>query len=113
LKLVEELGEETFPEPKNAAASTAAEKKEEGASVSESVSEQSKDDAASSSSLSSTLSPSGSSSSTPPAVENLPEPNEDLPKETTTKERKPMVIPDTVHVRITPDNLKEYVGPAG
>jgi Lon-like ATP-dependent protease len=106
LKLVEELGEETFPEPKNSAASAAAEKKEEGASVSESVS---KEDAASSSS--STPSPSESSSSTPPAVENLPEPNEDLPKETTTKERQPMAIPDTVHVRITPENLKEYVGP--
>jgi Lon-like ATP-dependent protease len=29
----------------------------------------------------------------------------------TTQERKPLKVPDTVHVRITPENLKEYVGP--
>ena len=32
-------------------------------------------------------------------------------RKVTTVERKPMQVPDTVHVRITPDNLKEYVGP--
>jgi Lon-like ATP-dependent protease len=32
-------------------------------------------------------------------------------KPVTTKERKPMHIPSSVHVRITSDNLKEYVGP--
>ena len=32
-------------------------------------------------------------------------------KPVTTKERKPMHIPSSVHVRITPDNLKDYVGP--
>jgi Lon-like ATP-dependent protease len=29
----------------------------------------------------------------------------------TTQERKPLPIPDSVHVRITPENLKDYVGP--
>ncbi|KAJ7630307.1 ATP-dependent protease La [Roridomyces roridus] len=29
----------------------------------------------------------------------------------TTQERQPLPIPDTVHVRITPENLKDYVGP--
>lgn len=29
----------------------------------------------------------------------------------TTEERKPLKVPDTVHVRITPENLKDYVGP--
>ncbi|PCH40622.1 ATP-dependent protease La [Wolfiporia cocos MD-104 SS10] len=29
----------------------------------------------------------------------------------TTVERKPLKVPDTVHVRITPENLKDYVGP--
>ena len=29
----------------------------------------------------------------------------------TTTERQPMKIPDTVHVHVTADNLKEYVGP--
>ena len=40
-----------------------------------------------------------------------PEPSDTLPKETTTVERKPMVIPSSVHLRITPENLKDYVGP--
>jgi Lon-like ATP-dependent protease len=29
----------------------------------------------------------------------------------TTETRKPLKVPDTVHVRITTDNLKDYVGP--
>ena len=29
----------------------------------------------------------------------------------TTQERAPLKVPDTVHVRINPDNLKDYVGP--
>lgn len=29
----------------------------------------------------------------------------------TTEPRKPLDIPESVHVRITPENLKEYVGP--
>lgn len=29
----------------------------------------------------------------------------------TTQERKPLQIPDDIHVRITPENLKDYVGP--
>lgn len=32
-------------------------------------------------------------------------------KTVTTQERKPMTVPDTVHLRITPENLKDYVGP--
>lgn len=38
---------------------------------------------------------------------------EDAPKETkiTTADREPLKVPDTVHVRITPENLKDYVGP--
>lgn len=35
-----------------------------------------------------------------------------VPQQTvTTEERKPLDIPDTVHLRITPDNLKDFVGP--
>ena len=33
------------------------------------------------------------------------------PQNPTTIERPPMNVPDTVHVRITPNNLKDYVGP--
>lgn len=29
----------------------------------------------------------------------------------TTEQRKPLEVPSSVHVRITPDNLKDYVGP--
>ncbi|KAF8340332.1 Lon protease C-terminal proteolytic domain-containing protein [Cantharellus anzutake] len=32
-------------------------------------------------------------------------------KVVTTQEGKPMAVPDTVHLQITPDNLKDYVGP--
>ena len=32
-------------------------------------------------------------------------------KATTTAPRQPLKVPDTVHVRITPENLKDYVGP--
>jgi ATP-dependent Lon protease len=32
-------------------------------------------------------------------------------REVTTENRKPLRIPDTIHIRITPDSLKEYVGP--
>ncbi|KAH7913792.1 Lon protease C-terminal proteolytic domain-containing protein [Hygrophoropsis aurantiaca] len=32
-------------------------------------------------------------------------------KPVTTQERKPLKVPDSVHVRITPENLKDYVGP--
>ncbi|OAX35625.1 ATP-dependent protease La [Rhizopogon vinicolor AM-OR11-026] len=33
------------------------------------------------------------------------------PKIVTTQERQPLKIPDNIHVRITPENLKDYVGP--
>ncbi|KAH7926372.1 ATP-dependent protease La [Leucogyrophana mollusca] len=50
------------------------------------------------------------------------EPNEVAPQESTsndstnrkpvtTEERKPLNVPSDIHVRITPDNLKDYVGP--
>ena len=29
----------------------------------------------------------------------------------TTEDRKPLEVPNSVHVQITPDNLKDYVGP--
>ena len=29
----------------------------------------------------------------------------------TTQERQPLIIPESIHVRITPENLKDYVGP--
>lgn len=32
-------------------------------------------------------------------------------KAVTTEVRKPLKVPESVHVHITPDNLKDYVGP--
>ena len=32
-------------------------------------------------------------------------------KRVTTETRKPLKVPESVHIRITPDNLKDYVGP--
>jgi Lon-like ATP-dependent protease len=32
-------------------------------------------------------------------------------KSVTTEQRKPLVVPETVHVKITSENLKDYVGP--
>ena len=42
-------------------------------------------------------------------VVNTAESSEEL--KVTTVERKPLKVPDSVHVRITPENLKDYVGP--
>ncbi|KAG1759464.1 Lon protease C-terminal proteolytic domain-containing protein [Suillus occidentalis] len=86
LKLILDLGETVFPEPPPAA---------------------------------STIAPASPvDSQEPPANE----PNEVAPEErtsnesgdhktVTTQERKPLQIPDDIHVRITPENLKDYVGP--
>ena len=52
-----------------------------------------------------------SSSPESPATPDPAAPLAGEPQNTTTVERPPMKIPDTVHVRITPDNLKDYVGP--
>ncbi|KAH9928396.1 ATP-dependent protease La [Fomitopsis serialis] len=66
LKLIQDLGEDAFPEETAAAAET----RDEGTTE---------------------------------------DPSEE--RKVTTVERKPMKVPDTVHVRITPENLKDYVGP--
>ncbi|KAG0700168.1 Lon protease C-terminal proteolytic domain-containing protein [Suillus ampliporus] len=53
----------------------------------------------------------------PPANESNEVTSEEANKEpgdlkaVTTQERKPLKIPDDIHVRITPENLKDYVGP--
>ncbi|KAF5359413.1 hypothetical protein D9756_003583 [Leucocoprinus leucothites] len=129
LKLVEDLGEEAFPEPKDAAAAAAAVAlpSSDTASVVSDTSSTSTlvdDDSAPPTPTSpkpSTSSP--SSSKTVDSQEPLPnEPSleqaaEELlhqhhdQKPVTTLERKPMAIPESVHVNITPENLKDYVGP--
>ncbi|KAJ7475649.1 ATP-dependent protease La [Mycena latifolia] len=109
LKLVQDLGEDVFPEP---AAPV------EGAEAVKSVESQEP--------------PSNEPAPTPAAPEAEAEgeaegvpapasPPDDKPaasqadkpadKPVTTQERPPLPIPDSVHVRITPENLKDYVGP--
>lgn len=94
MKLILDLGETVFPEPLPAPTSVPAE------------------------SSSSDLQPKTVESQEPPANE----PNEltsgestsngsSERKTVTTQERKPLKIPDNIHVRITPENLKDYVGP--
>lgn len=84
MTLVQDLGEEALPEPPlvTSASSSAAE--------------------------STTTVESQEPSSNEPSVGPDP-PGERMT--VTTQQRKPMSIPDTVHVRITPETLKDYVGP--
>lgn len=126
LKVVQELGEETFPEPKPADLTSAAsqsqdrlpEQLESGAKATSQMSEPSpgtsSDEHSLSPSPSSPNSPSHprepSTAPTSPAA-TTPASTEDSPQKTTTQQRKPLPIPDSVHVRITPEALKDYVGP--
>jgi ATP-dependent Lon protease len=101
---VQDLGEDAFPEPKQSATSDDASSRtadlapESTASASEAV-EPSQE--------------STPTSDKTPLEPPLPPPTSeaDDKKSVTTNERKPMEIPSSVHVRITPDNLKDYVGP--
>ncbi|EPT01682.1 hypothetical protein FOMPIDRAFT_1144642 [Fomitopsis schrenkii] len=89
LKLVQDLGEDAFPEE----TATAAEDADKGHTV-EKQEPLSND-------------PATHEAAAPVAAET--ESSEEL--KVTTVQRKPLKVPDTVHVRITPENLKEYVGP--
>ncbi|KAF6765789.1 ATP-dependent protease La [Ephemerocybe angulata] len=136
LKIVEQLGEEAFPEPKGVVGASASKTSEAAAEKETSTPEsevkpkpetstttpesqstpestENKTPSAESSEGPTKPSDAESASTSTPKEKKVtdPEPSEEQPKETTTKERKPMVIPDTVHLRITPENLKEYVGP--
>lgn len=95
LKLILDLGETVFPEPPPVAAASAP-----------------------ASSSAADTQPKTVDSQEPPANK----PNEVISEErtsnesgdlktVTTQERKPLRIPDDIHVRITPENLKDYVGP--
>ncbi|KAI0359783.1 ATP-dependent protease La [Trametes cingulata] len=103
LKIVQDLGEEVFPEPAPAPpaeASSAADTSKPEDDSAKATTTVEKQDA-------------------PPDTPGAPEtstPHHEAEKDdkeriVTTVERKPMKVPETVHVRITPDNLKDYVGP--
>ncbi len=112
---MEELGEDTFPEPAPVTATTVA---ASTASDTDSVTSETStlvDNADSSSPVNTVQSlepppndPTTLSSSTTPTTTTT---HDDAQKIVTTYERQPMTIPASVHVRITPDNLKDYVGP--
>ena len=105
LKLVQDLGEEAFPEPKQSVSV------DEGSSQTADLAAESVV-SASNPVESSTQESTSTSANTPLEPPPPPPPSEtDGKKSVTTNERKPMKIPSSVHVRITPDNLKDYVGP--
>ena len=90
---MQDLGEEKLPEPASSASSSTSEAPDSEKEASISTAPQEPTESPIEPDTSTTL-PEG----TPP------------PRPVTT-ERKPMHIPASVHVRITPENLKDYVGP--
>ncbi|KAK7042923.1 ATP-dependent Lon protease pim1 [Paramarasmius palmivorus] len=111
LKIVQDLGEEALPEPPapaensdNAVIEKNGEEPPRETTTTSTVESQkpSSNDPA----VSSAADSSSESSSTEPTSEA-----ESTKTTVTTQERQPMAIPATVHVRISPENLKDYVGP--
>ncbi|TFK27853.1 ATP-dependent protease La [Coprinopsis marcescibilis] len=96
LKIVEEVGEPVEVPAIAAAAATV----ETESSTSETTTVE----------PASTIAPDADPATTPTTSDTATE-SSTTATPTTTVERKPMVIPDSVHVRVTPENLKEYVGP--
>ncbi|KZT23067.1 ATP-dependent protease La [Neolentinus lepideus HHB14362 ss-1] len=97
LKLVQDLGEDAFPEE---AALPQDVKQGETTTVE-------KQDAPSNESA-------APETSTPKTESSSQAPDQGIPegeRQVTTKERKPLKVPDTVHIRISRENLKDYVGP--
>ena len=90
LKIIQDLGEEAFPEEK------AVKETEEAAE------EESSEPAKSAP----VTEPTDAQSDTKTVSSSTEEQSN-----VTTEERKPLEVPSSVHVRITPDNLKDYVGP--
>jgi Lon-like ATP-dependent protease len=88
LKIIQDLGEEVFPEEKALKTEEAAKEEPSESTKSTSTTE------------SSTQSNTETSSANTKEQSNV-----------TTEQRKPLEVPSSVHIRITPDNLKDYVGP--
>lgn len=92
LNLILELGEDVFPEPAPAAATLTPEGVE-----AKSVESQE---------------PAANESTATQETATPKKPEEAIERKTvTTTERPPLKVPDSVHVRITPENLKDFVGP--
>lgn len=97
-KIVQDLGEDVFPEPEPAKSEAAASASTDDSKTVEDHKPPS--NAPPSDSESSKLSETPADSSTT-AQERL----------VTTEERKPLMVPDSVHINIIPESLKDYVGP--
>ena len=121
MKIVQDLGEEVFPEPEVAKPETAevetatvvsqepsANEPQVESSSAESSPAETQPESEANEAQSSTDNEAGTPSSAPT---DKPSPDAAGPKAVTTQERKAMKVPDTVHVQITPENLKDYVGP--
>ncbi|KAL0953301.1 hypothetical protein HGRIS_004550 [Hohenbuehelia grisea] len=124
LKIVQDLGEEVFPEPDAAkplaasAADTPTVESQEPQSNQPQQSEPQESSPASGAAPVSEASSESESPSTdseprasPASPTDTPSSDAAAQKPVTTQERQPMKVPDSVHVTITPENLKDYVGP--
>ena len=89
LKIVEDLGEDAFPEPE--AQPTVASATDKAVPAQDPPVNE----------------PAAPETATPRADAETSSPE----KKVTTEKRKPFKVPDSVHIRITPENLKDYVGP--
>lgn len=95
--MVQDLGEETFPEPTSTekVAPLASEPQAQTPQTVESQEPPSNDPEVASASTSTTSKEDGETDRKP----------------VTTSERQPMAVPESVQIRITPETLKDYVGP--
>ncbi|KAJ3504341.1 hypothetical protein NLJ89_g7984 [Agrocybe chaxingu] len=106
LKVVQDLGEDVLPEPKETAAKATSTDAPATTSAADELATSSEKPVDHIESQEPLPNEPNASHPAPPADSEL---HHDVP--VTTTEREPMPVPSTVHVRITPDNLKEYVGP--
>ena len=110
---MQELGEETFPEPTESVESVAAASPVPSTDAATSAVGELAEEITTTATpehSQETLSPQTSSSSSPSPAASTPT-SADSPQIVTTQQRKPLPIPSSVHVRITPETLKDYVGP--
>ncbi|CAA7269503.1 unnamed protein product [Cyclocybe aegerita] len=106
LKVVQDLGEDALPEPKETAAKVAPTDVSSTASSTDELATSSEKPVDHVESQEPLPNEPNASHPAPPSDSEL---HHEVP--VTTTEREPMPIPPTVHVRITTENLKDYVGP--
>ncbi|KAG8959118.1 ATP-dependent Lon protease pim1 [Tulasnella sp. 419] len=108
LKIVRDLGEEVFPEPTETSASSVSATTESKDSVKESASDATAESSTADPSVESEVESTTPESQNPSAPSASPQ---DQHKTVTIQERQPLQVPASVHIEITTENLKDYVGP--